>query len=317
MIVVTGGLGFLGSALVRELAVRKRAVTVLDDGSRGATRRLVGVKHRFDECDVTKPFDLPKGAISLFHLAAVNGTINFYKEPWRVLEVQLRGTINALDACRRAGVKDFVLYSSSEAYQTPPKIPTPEDVPLVVPDPANPRYSYGGGKIAAELMVRHCPWLERVIILRPHNVYGPDMGHEHVVPEFTRRMCRLPRSSPGAIPPEFQINGEGAATRAFCHVRDATAGALLAWEKAPKGRWTYNLGTQDMVTISDLAGRVARLLGKQPRWRQAAGAQGGTRKRCPDITKLRSLGYEPKVPLDDGLAETVSWYLEHQDEWPT
>ena len=93
----------------------------------------------------------------------------------------------------------LVLASSSEVYQTPPQVPTDESAPLVVPDPLNPRYSYGGGKIISELMAINYgrKYFERVLIFRPHNVYGPDMGFEHVIPQFAlrlktraRRACR-------------------------------------------------------------------------------------------------------------------------------
>ena len=96
--------------------------------------------------------------------------------------------ISVLDACRHHGIRELVLASSSEVYQTPPGIPTPENVPLSVPDPLNPRYSYGGGKIICELMAINYgrQGFDRVLIFRPHNVYGPDMGWEHVLPQFAR-----------------------------------------------------------------------------------------------------------------------------------
>lgn len=318
-VVVSGGLGFIGAELVRQLAASGHAVTVLDDGSRGSMRRLEGVKHLFQECDVTQPFELPRlMPQTFFHLAAVNGTRNFYEQPWRVLEVQLRGTLNALEACRRAGCKDFVLFSSSEAYQTPAKVPTPEEVPLVVPDPANPRYSYGGGKLAAELLVRHCPWLDRAVVFRPHNVYGPDMGYEHVIPEFAIRAVWLPEKEPDWSPPTFEIRGDG--VRAFCHVEDAVAATVSAWAQLPQGRHTLNLGTEEMVTMGDLAKRVLLLSGRDPklpvRWRQTAPPAGGTSKRCPDARKIRQY-WSKWRSLDEGLPGTVQWYLEHRSEWPT
>lgn len=317
MICVSGGLGFIGTELVRQLGAAGNAVHVLDDLSRGLRRRQAN-DATYRACDVTQPFELPQETSSFWHLAAVNGTKAFYEQPWRVLEVQLRGTLNALDACRRSGCRDFVLFSSSEAYQTPPKIPTPEGVPLVVPDVANPRYSYGGGKLAAELMVQHCPWLDRAVVFRPHNVYGPDMGYGHVIPEFVMRAARLPTSDPFGRPPEFEIRGGG--VRSFCHVEDAAAAAIAAWAQLPSGRHTLNLGAEEMVTMGDLAKRVVALSGGDPRsplrWRQSPPPAGGTSKRCPDARKIRQYWGKWRS-LDEGLPGTVRWYLENRDEWPT
>ncbi len=107
-----------------------------------------------------------------------------------MLEVGVKGMINVIDGCIKENVKELVLASSSEVYQTPEKVPTDETVALSIPDPLNPRYSYGGGKIISELMAinygrKH---FDKVVIFRPHNVYGPDMGWEHVIPQFVLRM---------------------------------------------------------------------------------------------------------------------------------
>ena len=104
----------------------------------------------------------------------------------------------------------LVLASSSEVYQTPPQVPTDESAPLVVPDPTNPRYSYGGGKIISELMAINYgrKFFDRVLIFRPHNVYGPDMGFEHVIPQFALRLKRAAaQHRSGKVP--FEIQGDG------------------------------------------------------------------------------------------------------------
>ena len=103
---------------------------------------------------------------------------SFYTKPELVLDIGIKGIVNVIEASISKGIKDFVLASSSEVYQTPPVVPTSENVPLVVPDPLNPRYSYGGGKIISELMAINYgrKYFDRTVIFRPHNVYGPDMG---------------------------------------------------------------------------------------------------------------------------------------------
>ncbi len=144
---VTGGTGFIGSALVKRLVSEGHFVRVLDNNSRGALGRLAPVKSGIDfvEADIrdaTAVAKAAKGIESVIHLAYVNGTEFFYSRPELVLDIALRGMLNVIDACRTNHIGELVLASSSEAYQTPPLIPTPEEVPLVVPDVMNPRYCY-------------------------------------------------------------------------------------------------------------------------------------------------------------------------------
>ena len=134
---------------------------------------------------------------AVIHLAYVNGTKFFYSKPTVILDIAVKGIINVIDACKKKKIKELYLASSSEVYQTPQKIPTDENESLKVPDIYNPRYSYGGGKILTELMGVHFgrKFFKKLVIFRPHNVYGPDMGNEHVIPEFIKRFKKL-RQSP-------------------------------------------------------------------------------------------------------------------------
>jgi nucleoside-diphosphate-sugar epimerase len=280
---VTGGTGFLGSALTRALLRGGGEVRVLDNDSRGSARRLGDLASRLeivkgDIRDARAVREAVRGIDCVCHLAYVNGTQTFYDAPELVLDVAVRGMVNVIDACMDEGIGDLVLASSSEVYQTPPVIPTGESVPLVVPDPLNPRFSYGGGKIICELMAinygrRH---FERVAIFRPHNVYGPDMGDEHVVPQFARRMQRLAQEQGPEV--RFPIQGTGRETRSFVYIDDLAAGVLRVIEDGE-------------LEPSDL----------QP---------GSTPRRCPDIGKLRALGYQPRVSIDEGLRKTLQWYTE-------
>ena len=152
---VTGGTGFIGSALVGRLLDDGHEVRVLDDMSRGVPTRLTGLGCEIVRGDVRHPHDVAEalhGCDSVAHLAYLQGTQTFYAEPRQVLDVAVRGITNVLAACESQHVGDLLLVSSSEAYQVPTVVPTPETVPLSVPDPLNPRYSYGGGKIISELM---------------------------------------------------------------------------------------------------------------------------------------------------------------------
>ena len=197
-ILVTGGSGFIGAGLVKALVHAGHRVRVLDDNSRGRPRRLTAVENDIefiagDVRDAAAVDKAARGMDEVHHLAFVNGTEFFYSQPDLVLDVGVRGIVNVIDACRAQNVGTLVLASSSEVYQTPPTVPTDESAPLSVPDPLNPRYSYGGGKLISELMAINFgrKYFERVLIFRPHNVYGPDMGFEHVIPQFALRLQRL------------------------------------------------------------------------------------------------------------------------------
>jgi nucleoside-diphosphate-sugar epimerase len=250
------------------------------------------------------------------HLAFVNGTEFFYNAPELVLDVGVRGMINVIDACCRHNVGTLVLASSSEVYQTPPHIPTDESAPLAVPDPLNPRYSYGAGKLISEIMAINFgrKFFQRVLIFRPHNVYGPDMGFEHVIPQFALRLHVLAARQPaGRL--HFEVQGSGTETRSFCFIDDLVTGIMLMRKKG-EHLGIYHVGTMEEVTIADLARRIARAAGREIDLVAGTPAAGGTPRRCPDISKLARLGYKPRVPLDEGLKPTLDWYWRNADLAP-
>jgi len=147
---------------------------------------------------------------------------------------------------------------------------------------------------------------DRVQIFRPHNVYGPDMGFEHVVPQFALRVKKAAAEHPnGKVP--FEIQGDGRQTRSFCHVDDLVRGVLVMRDKG-QHLGIYHIGTTEEVTIGDVARRIAAIAGREIEFVSLPAPAGGTDRRCPDIGKLTGLGYAPQVPLNDGLRPTVEWY---------
>lgn len=313
---VTGGSGFIGATLVRRLLERGDTVRILDNHSRGAMRRIADVLDDVEavECDIrdaSKVTAAGKGIDAIVHLAYVNGTEFFYKHPELVLDVAVRGMINVLDACRANEIGELVLASSSEVYQMPPQVPTPEAAPLIVPDVMNPRYSYGGGKIVCELMAMNYgqKGFQRVMVFRPHNVYGPDMGWEHVVPQFIVRAADAVKAHPqGPVP--FPIQGDGSHRRAFVHIDDFTDGLLCVLDDG-KHLNVYHIGNPEEVTIRELAVRVLACFGREVAIIPGEAPAGTPERRVPDIGKLRKLGYEPRIPLSAGLPPVVDWYISH------
>jgi nucleoside-diphosphate-sugar epimerase len=246
---------------------------------------------------------------SVIHLASVNGTEYFYSKPETVLEVGIKGMLNVIDAAIHHEVAELVVASSSEVYQTPEHVPTAEDAQLSIPDPLNPRYSYAGAKIASELLALNYgrKHVGRVLIFRPHNVYGPDMGEEHVIPQLTTRLLGLAGGGPGPV--DLPIQGTGNETRSFVYIDDLVDGVSCILAKGEHMN-IYHVGTPDEVTMAALALKIGAACGVAVRIVPSAPAAGGTPRRCPDISKLQRLGYAPRVPLDAGLAKTVAWYRE-------
>jgi nucleoside-diphosphate-sugar epimerase len=323
-ILVTGGSGFIGAALVKALVRRGETVRVFDDHSRGAARRLSEVEDdielvKGDIRDAAALDTAMAGIEEVHHLAFVNGTATFYSAPDLVLDVGVKGMVNVIDGCRRHGIATLLLASSSEVYQSPPRVPTDESAPLVIPDPLNPRLSYAAGKIISEMLaINHGrKHFERVLIFRPHNVYGPDMGFDHVIPQFAVRLKRLggERAALGCGAVAFPIQGSGKETRSFCHVDDLVAGVMVMRERG-EHLGIYHIGTAEEVTIADLARRMAAIAGCEIALDPSSLPQGSTTRRCPDISKLAALGYAPRVALDAGLPPTLDWYWNCADIIP-
>jgi len=316
---VTGGTGFIGSALVKRLVKEGHNVRVLDNDIRGAAERLKDVADKIElvKADIRNAEAVQKacnGIHSVIHLAYINGTEYFYKMPELVLEVGVKGMVNVIDGCIKANVKELVVASSSEVYQTPQKVPTDETAPLSVPDPQNPRYSYGGGKIISELLAinygrKH---FDRVIIFRPHNVYGPDMGWEHVIPQFVLRMKELCKNNKDQKI-KFPIQGTGKETRAFCFIDDFIDGLMFVLEKGEHMN-IYNIGTMEEIPIEQVAFEVGKHFGKEIEIVPGKEVEGSTNRRCPDIAKLKELGYKPKVSFEKGFKITAKWYNKNSDK---
>lgn len=316
-ILVTGGTGFLGSALVKALVSEGCAIRVLDNNFRGTLRRLKEIKNdfKFIKADVRSQRVVRKavkGVDAVVHLAFINGTEFFYSIPEEVLDVGIKGTINVIDACLKENVGEVFFASSSEVYQTPSVIPTPEDVRMTILDPLNPRYSYAGGKIIGELMFINYgrKYFDRVSIFRPHNVYGPDMGWEHVIPEFVLRMKNLNEKTKKGKTIRFPIQGSGKETRSFCYIDDFTNGLMRVIKKG-KHLEIYNIGTDQETSIKKLAKEIGKYFDRKIEIVPGKLKRGGTPRRCPDITKIKKLGYKPKTPLSEGLKNAADWYVEN------
>lgn len=314
-VLITGGLGFIGSHLALALVKKGKRVRILDNNFRGDFENLKGAKGKIDIItggikDLNQVRRAVKGVNTIFHLAYINGTEYFYTQPRLVLEVGIKGTLNVIDAAIANGVKNFIFASSSETYQTPITIPTPEDIALIVPDVKNPRFTYGGGKILGELLTLHYTQNVKMrrIIFRPHNIYGPKMGWEHVIPQLLKKVYD---ASSGFKKDKavIAIQGSGKESRSFCYIDDAIKGILICGHKGKDGE-IYNIGKEEEVSINDLIREIGNILDIKIITRNTSLRKGSTKRRCPDVSRLKSLGYKPHVFLQEGLEKTIEWYKE-------
>ena len=301
---VTGGTGFIGSHICRLLVNLGHKVTVFDNNTRGKLGRINDIrkKVKFVNGDIRnkkKLFNAVSGSNAVIHLAYINGTKYFYSKPELVLDVAVKGLVNIFDACKKYKVKEIYLASSSEVYQTPAKIPTNEAESLKVPDIMNPRYSYGGGKILTELMGINFgrKFFRKLIIFRPHNVYGKDMGSEHVIPEFIKRIRNKNKKN-------FYIEGTGNEIRSFIHIKDFLNAFKILLKKG-KHLEIYNIGNSEKVKIIELAKMISAIMNIKIKILKKPLKRGGTKVRVPDIQKLKRLGFKNNINLQRGLLSLI------------
>lgn len=301
---VTGGTGFIGSNICKMLIKAGHKVLIYDNNSRGSLSKISIIKKKIvfikgDIRDKKKVFQSIKKVNAVIHLAYINGTKYFYTKPDLILDIAVKGIVNILDGCKKYNVKELYLASSSEVYQTPIKVPTDENEMLKIPDIYNSRYSYGGGKIISELMSLHYgkKFFKKLVIFRPHNVYGPNMGNEHVVPELINRFRTLKGK-------KFTIQGTGNEIRSFIYIDDFIEGIRLLIKKG-KHLNIYNIGTSEKVMIKQLVNKLSKIFNKKIILNKINLQKGGTKIRVPNISKIKKLGFRPKYNLNSGLKMTV------------
>ena len=306
-VLVTGGAGFIGSELVRQLIVRGFAVRVVDnlvngrrenlDGMLGDNAQLIVADVRETKSMIT----LLRDVDFVFHLACL-GVRHSIHSPLENHEVNASATLGLLNAARNGGVKRFVYVSSSEVYGTARTAPITEDHPTL------PMTVYGASKLAGEAYTRAFWETHRypTVVLRPFNAYGPRCHHEgdsgEVIPKF---MLRCLAGKP------MVIFGDGTQTRDFTFVGDTAAGILAAGLSEDSVGQTINLGSGKEIQIRDLANTVADVLGRSPaEITHVEPRPGDLLRLLADSSKARKLlGYQPAVALRDGLTRLYEWYI--------
>tara|TARA_B100000886_G_scaffold34556_1_gene21542 strand:+ start:1375 stop:2349 length:975 start_codon:yes stop_codon:yes gene_type:complete len=308
---ITGGTGFIGSAIAKRLIKEKNCKVICTDSNlRGDLRKIREIKNsvKFIKQDIRNLKSLKKiskKVDSIIHLAFLNGTKNFYEKPGLVLDIGVKGIMNVIEACRENKIKELIIASSSEVYHSPLKIPTKENEPIKIPDVFNPRFSYSAGKILTEIIsINNSNNLKKLLIFRPHNVYGPDMGFEHVIPEL---IFKIFKNSKNKKKVNLKIKGSGDETRAFNYIDDFVDGFMIMLKKG-KHLNIYNIGSDEEISIKSLVKNISKISKIKINIRNSEIAKGSTLRRCPDITKLKKLGYKPKIKIKNGLIPMINWY---------
>ncbi len=302
---VTGGTGFIGSHISELLVKKNFNVKIYDDTSLGSLNNIKNFKKKikFVKGDIRNKKLLNKtlkNTKAVIHLAYVNGTRHFYDIPIKILDIAVKGIMNVLEGCINNNIKELYLASTAEVFQTAHKIPTTEEEPLKIPDIYNPRYSYACGKILSEFMGIHYgkKFFKKLIIFRPYNIYGPRMGKDHVIPDFIQKLKMMKGKN-------FKIQGSGNEIRSFCHIDDFVGAFDLLLSKG-KHLNVYNIGTSEKIKIKDLAYKMSKISKKKIIIIKTPLSKGSTKIRVPDISKMKKLGFKPKLNLDKGLRKILN-----------
>src|SRR3989344_8290845 len=306
---ITGGGGFIGFHLAKSLVKQGYNVTILENFARGKIDEEFEdfIKQKnvtLIEGDITKPetFDDIGEFDYVYHLAMINGTENFYNIPDKVLKVGILGTINVFDWFIKQDHGKLLFSSSSETYAGALKllkgdfpIPTPEEIPLVVDDPSNVRWSYGASKILSEVALYSYAKAHKMndfSIIRYHNIYGPRMGFDHVIPQFIERLIK--KEDP------FKIFG-GNESRTFCYIDDGIRATQMVMESSEtNGKITHIGRSDEEISILNLAKQLFEIAKVNPILDIKPAPKGSVMRRCPDITKLQQLGFKPQKSLKEG-----------------
>ena len=309
-VLITGGAGFIGSHLAEELVKLGSDVHIADNLSRGSLDNISHImdKVHFHQVDLTKMencVELTQGMDCVFHLAASVGGIHFItREHVRCLTPDIMMHVNMLESCRINDVEFFLFTSSACIYRgkNPGLNRFREDEAI----PANPPTTYGWAKLVGELLCKsyYTDYGIRCSIVRIFNAYGErenlDPKWSHVIPSLIRKAILYPKE-------RFIVFGDGKQERAFLYVKDCVKGLLLAMVRAGNAD-PINLGSEELVSIGELAKKIIAISGKDIKIEYDLSGPVGVSRYCADTTKMRRvLGWSPRTPLDLGLKRTYEW----------
>jgi nucleoside-diphosphate-sugar epimerase len=308
-ILITGGAGFIATTLAREL-VDANEIIAIDNLHRDALSGTDLAEHAnftLHQCDVLdgpRLRELAAGATHFVHCAAIAGVETVLESPVRTMRVNVIGTYNALEAALATAstLERFVDFSTSEVFGTH-AYNVSEGQVSTIGSVGEARWTYAVSKLAGEHMAHayHDELRLPTVTVHPFNVFGPGQIGGGAIRAFIEAAL-------GGR--DLTVRGDGSQIRAWCYVTDMVSGVLACLEKAEAVGQAFNIGNpRSSVTIYDLAQRIRRLTGCSGDIVFAPLDYVDVELRIPNVEKAReTLGWEPRVELDDGLSRTIEWY---------
>ncbi|MEN4017611.1 MAG: SDR family oxidoreductase [Methanobacterium sp.] len=305
-VVVTGGLGFIGSHIVERLN-NDNEVFIVDDQSSGKIENIKDLD--FTKIDTTLGSitsinleEIFEGGDYLFHLAADTSVPQSVDNPLHCNEVNITGTLRVLEAAKNVGIKKVVFSSSSAVYGETESLPISEDTPL------NPLSPYAVSKAAGEL---YCNVFSEIydlptVALRYFNVFGPrqdpDSQYAAVIPNFIEKMIKNERPV---------IYGDGEQTRDFISVKQVVEANILAAESKETG--VFNIGLGKSTSVNQLFEMIKEILEKDIEPVYEKERAGDIKHSVADISKAKSFGFDPDDDFKDDLKETIDWFIKEKN----
>lgn len=313
-ILVTGSSGFIGFHLCSKLLKIKKDIFLfgVDNFSNSYKDKLYrdlakNKNFKLIKIDLNKESHVRKlpNVDVIIHLAAINGTQNFYNNPLNVLKSSTIPTLNLLERYSKNKLTHFIYAGSSESYaglseQIKIKLPTKENVPLGIPNNFNPRWSYAISKIHGEVATVSGSLNKNnnYTVLRYHNIYGPRMGINHVIPDFINRVNSN----------IFSLYGSKN-TRSFLYVEDAVDATIKCINNKKCFNKTINIGSQNEIKIIDLGKLILSIIGIKKKIVTYDAPPGSVMRRLPDTGLLKKITkWRETTSLEDGLKKTIDFY---------
>jgi len=311
---VTGAAGFIASVVSQKLLDSGAEVVGIDNLNHAYDVRMK--EYRLERLKANPEFSFLKLDVSdrslldndqligkdfkaVVNLAARAGVRDSLEDPWVYLETNATGTLNLLELCKRESIGKFLLASTSSIYGQEAPLPTPETAPS-----NKPLQAYAASKGAAEVMAHAYHYLFGidVSIVRYFTVYGPAGRPDMVMFRFAKWIAE-------EMP--VNLNGSGEQSRGFTYVDDIARGTIAALE--PVGYEIFNLGGHEVITINELISTLEAIIGKKANVIHHPLHPADMLTSHADVTKAKeSLGWDPRVSLNEGIEKTVQWYLDEQ-----
>jgi UDP-glucose 4-epimerase len=297
---VTGGCGFIGSHIASLLISHNHEVVILDNAKAPLPERAEGsTLIRASITDKGAVGEACRGCDFVFHEAALISVPESFKNPEKTSKVNVEGTRNVLEACRKCDIKRVVIASSAAIYGDAPGLPKKET------DTPAPQSPYGESKLQNELDARRYfdEYSLGAVSLRYFNVYGPgqkpDSPYSGVISRFLH--CALKNESP-------TIYGNGSQTRDFVFAKDVAEANLLCMESKNAPGETFNIAGGKQASLLELWDAISKISGCKSKPIFKGSRKGDILHSLASIEKAQSfLGYSPRVPLKEGLEKTLDW----------